>query len=650
MTYSELTSANTRLVTVSGEGLAHGNRVAVPSSRVPGETGGLIFPHGTGAGVPVRLVPVRELPSEVIVVSSAMSAAHGLAEDDWRLQPSQAETVASVELETPAAVSLTDAVTAVQRSPLLCGHVFSAGTAGVRDSWIELDGLSFRVRSATGKNGAAADGLARIGSESLVSVFAGGASSGVDIVILADRSGSMGVNDIQIMTEGRGFLRSSQTTAMTRMQALKRALKRMIDIRAGLDGVVTRFALIGFDDRTHALYPTGGGMTEISGAADVRSLESLREAVALLREDNHVTDIGNALHKAGELLHRHGVHGNDRLIVLVSDGAHWAPLSDERSGESVAGVNDPVSLMEDLHANLGIRLHAVGISDKTTFQRWWDRQSRQPPPEALVPNHDLLSQLVQVTGGDRHRIGGMEVLEEYFEELGSGVVRSVGRPASARLPSLQIDPASIPVRPRESVSDTARRKAWEAEVELTLGVFGELSDASMARLGFRLYQSDPADNMRLRKHASCGADFKSWVLVAYKSFHERLHEDYRHARSQAKRGNLVVPEVAAVFWDGRIGNVWGLRNYFAHEPENKKDPAGKKDIAEENRRVGEVFRAYTGDYYFTEDDAEGWSTLQRGLLGDIRAMLTDMGVVLRSGPAVEPELAAVTGPITQGFD
>lgn len=140
------------------------------------------------------------------------------------------------------------------------------------------------------------------------------------------------------------------------------------------------------------------------------------------------------------------------------------------------------------------------------------------------------------------------------------------------------------------------------------------------------------------------------MLIAYKSFHERLHEDYRHARSRAKRGDLAIPEVAEVFWDGRIGNVWGLRNYFAHEPENKKDPAGKKDIAEENRKVGEVFRSYTGKYYLPEDDEEGWSTLQQGLLGDIRAMLSDMAEALRSAPGAAPELASATGPITQGFD
>ncbi|NED87420.1 VWA domain-containing protein, partial [Streptomyces sp. SID11233] len=79
------------------------------------------------------------------------------------------------------------------------------------------------------------------------------------------------------------------------------------------------------------------------------------------------TDIGQALHRAGELLHRYGSPDNERLIVLVSDGAHVPQFAEERSGESVQGTQDPVALMEELHTGLGIRLHTVGISAPDYF-------------------------------------------------------------------------------------------------------------------------------------------------------------------------------------------------------------------------------------------------------------------------------------------
>jgi hypothetical protein len=629
---------NTRLITATGQGLVAGNRLALSARRVSAETAGVLLPRGTGSdrSVAVRLVPVPELPEDVLVVPEQLALEYGLAEAPWSLNPVEAAVPAAVELESPAELSLDEATRRVQNSTLLSGHVFVHGDGqGHADEWIDVGGHPFRVRSATDRSGQPLDGLLSIGAATRISVFAPGVRSAVDIVVLADCSGSMGADDIPDVREG---FRVRRDLRVTRMEALKRALRTMIDARAQVDGLVTRFALVRFDLTTQVLFPGRDGMAEVTTAPGDRSLEQLRGAVTLLKHGDQPTDIGKALHRAGELLYRHGVPDNDKLIVLVSDGAHWAPLSEDRSGESVVGTEDPVSTMEELHTELGIRLHAVGISDQTLFGRWWEDYCKQQkvrlqPPQHLVPNHELLQQLVDVAGGDRHRIGGVEVLEEYFAELGSGVARSVGSPAQRRLPALQLDPAAVTVAPRRAVVDPSRRERWETQVETVLGLYSEICAASVPRLGYALFDAaPPVDLQRLRRIAVSHMDFTAWLAAAYKVFHERIHKSVRFPKSDPKyAAKLPLPALVEPLWDGRLGEVHGLRNFFLHNPEYEKR------TEEQNRQVGEVLLKHTGMYAVGEEDAEGWQRLQGGLLRNLSAVLSEVLELLVSPPPGQGE-------------
>ncbi|MET8543982.1 vWA domain-containing protein [Kitasatospora sp. NPDC004799] len=632
---------DTRLVTATGPGLVDGNRLAVPAERLTADSPGRLLTGGGGRAVAVRLVPVPGLPADVVVAPEALAEEHRLADGDWQLTPTTAPVAGAVELESPEALSLDAAVAAVQRSPLLNGHVFQYGSGTGQDTWIEVDGLPFRLRSATGPDGRPGDGPLTVGPATRLSVFAPSGRSGVDVVVLADCSGSMGVNDIPDRRESAHRITSlwSPAATITRMEALKLALRAMIDTRAGVDGLVTRFALVRFDLAARTLFPDRDGMAEVTTGPGDRSLEQLRGAVTLLKHDNQATDIGRALHKAAELLHRHGVPGNERLIVLVSDGAHWAPMSEERSGESVAGTEDPVSLMEDLHAGLGIRLHAVGISDPGLFGRWWEQLRRKDPtlrepPENLVPNHELLGRLVEVAGGDRHRIGGMDVLEEYFQELGSGIVRVAGHPAPGRLPALQLDPAALAATPaRGRAVGPEQHRHWERQVEELLRMYAEVCSASSTRLGYPLFRTSVADIPRLHRLATDHAEFTAWLAVAYKVFDERLHEQLRSRKRD--RTELDLPELADAFWGVRLGELHGLRNFFLHDPE------ARRRTPEQNRGVGEVILKHTGKYAVAEDDAEGWHRLQLGLLGNLAGVLADAYRIL----VTAPQAAAASTPV-----
>lgn len=661
MTLRGFTPVDTRLVTVAGPGLVDGNRLAVPGQRLAEESAGLLLPRGTdGEAVPVRLLPVRGLPADVVLLPESLAAEHRLTEAaHWQLNPAQATTAGSVELESPAALVLDDAAALVARSPLLSGHVFGFGDVA-QDVWIDLDGLPFRVRSATARDGRSPGGLLSIGPDTRISVFAPGARSAVDIVVLADCSGSMGVDDIPDARESARF--TTRRANVTRMDALRRALRSMIDVRTRVDGLVTRFALVGFDLTARTLFPETDGMAEVS-ASDQRALEELRGAVTLLHYDNRGTDIGRALHKAAELLHRHGVPGNERLIVLVSDGAHWTPMKEDRSGESVGGTEDPVSLMEELHSGLGIRLHAVGISDPRMFDEWWQQLRRRDPTlrephQNLVPNHGLLSELVAVAGGDRHRIGGMDVLEEYFAELGSGVVRSVGRPGPPRLPALQLDQerlAALAAEPRRAAAEPERDRRWKEEVEQVVGRYAAVCEASRTRLGYTLFRDSTADLQRLNRTAISHESFVAWLAVAYQVFHERLHAPLRYPKKNVP--GLVLPELTVPLWDGRLGELHVLRNYYLHERDLEERQAG-------NRLAGEVILRCTGRYTVAEEDTDGWHRLQLGLLQGVSGVLTELWEVLAAPEAVPVAVGAEHGEepgpaappdgtirvVAQGFD
>ncbi|MFE1515371.1 vWA domain-containing protein [[Kitasatospora] papulosa] len=651
MTAFKLSAAGTRLVTATGPGLVADNRLAVSPSQLTDETAGVLRVHDSGGtrSVAVRLLPAAGVPADVVVVPAALVQEHRVTpEEGWELESADATVPAALELELPPGPSLDEATTVLRGAPLLCGHVFAHGFETSPDVWIEASGSLFRVRAALDRGGLPLQGLLRVGPETALTLFAPGERSGVDIVVLADCSGSMSIEDIPAAPSdgGRWFNRGRTSAGISRMNALKDALGAMIDARMRYDGVGTRFALVRFDHDHEPMFPSRWGMEEVS---DAHSVQRLREAVSLLNYRQSGTDIGKALHKAGELLHRYGVPGNERLVVLVSDGAHYAPIPDERSGESVSGTQDPVSLMEDLHAGLDIRLHAVGISDDALFDRWWQAQRHRPgwapqAHESMVPNHRMLVDLVTVAGGDRQRIGGLDVLEKYFAELGSGVVRAVGRPARPRLPALQLTPERLAAEPlRRAATDPRQRRTWDAAAEDTLVAYSRVCEASRARLGYQLLRSSPPDDFtRLRRQCGDRADFTAWLSVAYQVFNERLHAPLRIPRKDPAKV-LDLPQLAAAFWDGRMSQLHELRNFYHHDRD-------MEERAERNRVAGGIIHKHTGSYAPSENDADAWRALQLGLVRDLAALLNEAHAILDAAPAPEaaPEEPAESGPASAG--
>lgn len=435
-----------RLAPVPGGGPIEGHRVGVWPDALPATAtaAGLAALLSVGAGADavraaVRLVGVREVPEGVLAVDGEFAAVLGLTDlptpAAWRLEVQPAEPVRRIRLEAPVEGALDEAVRALAATGL-AGRLLWLPAESDSDTWLEVGGLPYRVLKieTAGRRGV----IAEISHSTEVELLAPGGRAAVDIVVLADCSGSMGVDDIPPLSEGtatRGMSgRGVRTPRQRRDAALREALHFLLDMRLQISGRISRLALVSFTTTTNQVFPLGGGMAELDAGAGRRAADEFRAAVSLLRPVNAGTDIGNALHEAANLLYRYGKPGNEKLVVLVSDGAHWVPKGDKGAGEVVFARDEPVSLMEHLHNDAGIRLHAIGISTPAMYQQWL--RDGNAGATMFEPNHTLLEQLVRVGGGDAAAIGGFDVLTEYFSGLGTGLSRRVpvrAAPAAGRI-------------------------------------------------------------------------------------------------------------------------------------------------------------------------------------------------------------------------
>ncbi|MEJ2856032.1 MULTISPECIES: vWA domain-containing protein [unclassified Saccharothrix] len=412
-------SASHRLAVVPGGGPISGHRIGVAAGD---GSGPCLMSVRTGAGWLRAAVYAAEsdaVPPGFVAVDEELAVALDVDAADrpqWRLERETPVPVRRLVLELPTERDPAEAARDVARAGLV-GALLWVPSDGT-DVSLPVDGVPHRVREID--LGGRSDVVASLTRDTVVELHASAVRAGVDIVVLADCSNSMSVDDLPVGLETRRLFGSTQHW-ITRMEALKRSLQELLDIRLQISGRVSRLALLEFNTRVRHRFPRQGGMAQLDGSSPESLVTEFRHAVALLRPDGG-TDIGNALHEAANLLYQHGRPGNEKLIVLVSDGANWSPAGDRGTGEVVHTVEEPVSLVAHLHRDVGIRLHAIGISTAELFRR----RGRYQPNETIVPNHALLEELVKVGGGDPTTVGGLDVLADYFAGLGGGIIHRVG--------------------------------------------------------------------------------------------------------------------------------------------------------------------------------------------------------------------------------
>lgn len=445
----ELNFQNTVLSIMANGAFIAGERIAVNPRLVNSPTIALLraFPDEPNAQtLAVRVFPSAEIPEQTLVIGEDLALSLDLFPVErarWQLEFGNFDyqTAQEIVLEVTFEQPLEQVVEQLNRSDDLGGRLLWFSGDSLTDSnFLEINEKPYKIREIV-PNPVGRNTIIEIKEQTNLKIFSPGYAAGIDIVVLADCSGSMGIADLtetaDVIPPTGNLWQSSANRELKREEALRRSLKKLLETRLRTTGRMSRIALVSFTHETELRFPRSGGMAEFDETTPETTVNQFRDAINLLRSERSGTDIGNALHYAAELIYKHGRPGNDRLVVLISDGADWKPKGQEATGEIVEALQDPVSLMEHLHNEMNIHLHAIGISTREIYMRFHNRKMPgQTPDVSLVPNHELLERLVMVGGGDPSQTGNMDVLQHYLSGLGAGVTRQLQKPRTASVPRL----------------------------------------------------------------------------------------------------------------------------------------------------------------------------------------------------------------------
>lgn len=600
----------------------------------------------------------EEIPPNVLVVGEDLATQLDLADHvPWQLRTDGFVRVRAVEIELELTEErpLDHLVAELNRGGDLVGRALLV--RGGAAASLAVNGNQFRVRRLSPEP-PPGEAIYETTAETRFSLFAPAIRSSVDVVVLADCSGSMSWNDIPDRADALPheparrslfglFSRPAEPPTITRMEALKRALDDLLAVRLRTPGRISRLALVAFTDRCEPRFPRGVGMAEMDDRAPPELVQQFRDAVGLLRPVNAGTNIGHAVNYAAELLDKYGLPGNDRLIVLISDGADWKPKGLEDAGELVRGVDEPVSLMEDLHQRMQIHLHALGISTEEIFWPWWKRnRGAEPAHPSAVPNHKLLEAMVEVGGGDPTRTGDATVLADYFSGLGRGVSRRLAPHASeARRPSAE-ESAGLrrrlgELRPeRGQDQHSSRRAELCKEVVRLYHSCNELARGLVGRDLF-LPSSDTVKVFAtlMFEAVTSKREFAAW----WGKLHQQIYEG-RDIRIREDGQQYPIQTVKKTFFADPSLDLNHLRNWCSHSWLSPGSPQEQDTFDKRLQRLRRILEQMIGRVALEDDDAAGWSALQLAVLTRLGSVLSAVLEALRAegtrGPAAPRRGAA----------
>lgn len=248
-----------------------------------------------------------------------------------------------------------------------------------------------------------------INNETDINLFIPHRKGGIDMVIVVDASLSMNLADY---VNARGECK-------TRIWGAKRALETLLAQRLYSGSRVSRFALVAFGKDAQVIYPPNSrNMVEMS-PFDVDAMRRELPYIAR-RVDRSGTDIAEAMDTAADLLYNNAREDNEKVIVLLSDGAHWNKEQDTETRVEVrVGHDDPVMFADNLFDEGQIRIHTVAISNEANLRRYVPQYAGHT---GSTPNPEMLSEIAKKTQAKFFPSPDAEVLNKLFEDLGKGAI------------------------------------------------------------------------------------------------------------------------------------------------------------------------------------------------------------------------------------
>jgi Mg-chelatase subunit ChlD len=252
-----------------------------------------------------------------------------------------------------------------------------------------------------------------LGQRTDLQLFVPHRKGGVDMVILIDASGSMDLKDY-VGSDGRPH---------ERLEGVRQALETLIQRRLVAGSRVSTIALVLFGTNTTMLYPAVEEMTELDSEKKVSDMQKgthRLNAFGLNRlgVDRNTTDIPKAMQFAAELLDYYSHEKNERMIILLSDGADWHERDEDAVGEVVTTLDDPAILADNLYFDSRTRIHTIAISDIRALRKY---EPRYRNTEWAIPNTQLLEKVSENAHGLFFERPDAKLLGQLFEEIGEGM-------------------------------------------------------------------------------------------------------------------------------------------------------------------------------------------------------------------------------------
>jgi len=242
--------------------------------------------------------------------------------------------------------------------------------------------------------------------------------SGADMVIVIDASKSMDEPDYV----------NHDNQYRSRLEGVRQALNILLQSRSEAGSRVARFAILVFGRNVQMFHPRQPEMVEVQEP----QLAAIRDRLHILNEgglrtlnlDRTGTDISAGLRTAAALLDSYNQTGNEKMMILLSDGAEWTHARDEEAeGTIISTSEDAAVLAGSLYADSHIRIHTVGIGNEQLVRR------RNPNMNfnvrALLPNRELLEKISLNTDGIFFDSPDAQSLARLFDELGKGAIYEI---------------------------------------------------------------------------------------------------------------------------------------------------------------------------------------------------------------------------------
>jgi Mg-chelatase subunit ChlD len=275
-------------------------------------------------------------------------------------------------------------------------------------------GRFFKVRELRPTPDLRSQTILQIEPTTHLDVYLPGVEHGRDLVLIVDASKSMKLKDYE---ETEGHL-------VTRIEAAKRVVELLLDWYFVTSSPRSRLGMVAFGNDARIAYPEApGGLAPIS---KTQAKTLCREIPGLpKRIDNTGSNLIEALKSTESLLENTVNQNNNRLLILISDGAYWG-------GQDLAGMRyvaqnsaenaSVATFISKFYERRRIGIHTIAIGTEEEIRKfepkyYRDDLSRPEDKRVQIPNPKVLKQISELTNGRFTTIDDIDSFRDLFEGL-----------------------------------------------------------------------------------------------------------------------------------------------------------------------------------------------------------------------------------------